>query len=107
MNRIPRRNLNLSFPSPQDCRCLTARPTPDPPAVTANGLTAVGLRRTRSLQDPGKGFFTVRSSGLGMARIQLFVADFDTCLVWELLLPPSNAKTAPNVSSLMGSRWRQ
>ena len=32
---------------------------------------------------------------------------FDTCLVWELLLLPSNAQTAPNLPSLKGNRWPQ
>ena len=32
----------------------------------------------------------------GTNSLQLFVVDFDTCLVWELLLLPSNALTAPN-----------
>ena len=35
--------------------------------------------------------------------LQLFVLEFDTCLVWELLLLPPNALTAP---SLRGTRWR-
>ena len=36
--------------------------------------------------------------------LQLFVVEFDTCLVWELLLLPSNAQTAPNLPSLKGAR---
>ena len=36
----------------------------------------------------------------------LFVVDFDTRLVWELLLLPSNAQNAPNLPSLKGNRWR-
>ena len=35
--------------------------------------------------------------------LQLFVVEFDTCLVWELLLLPSNAQIAPNLSSLKGN----
>ena len=37
--------------------------------------------------------------------LQLFVVEFDTCLVWELLLLPSNAQTVPNLPSLKGNRW--
>ena len=32
----------------------------------------------------------------GTNSLQLFVVEFDTYLVWELLLLPSNAQTAPN-----------
>ena len=32
--------------------------------------------------------------------LQLFVVEFDPCLVWELLLLPSNAQTAPNSPTL-------
>ena len=35
-----------------------------------------------------------------MHSLLLFVVDFDTCLVWELLLLPSNAQSAPNFPSL-------
>ena len=36
----------------------------------------------------------------GTHSVQLFVVEFDTCLVWELLLLPSNAQTAPDLPSL-------
>ena len=44
----------------------------------------------------------------GMARIHFscLLADFDTCLVRELLLLPSNAQIAPSLPSLKGNRWR-
>ena len=32
--------------------------------------------------------------------LQLFVVVFNICLVWELLLLPSDAQAAPNLSSL-------
>ena len=32
--------------------------------------------------------------------------EFNTCLVLELLLLPSNAQTAPNLLSLKGNRWQ-
>ena len=35
--------------------------------------------------------------------LQLFVVEFDTCLVWELLLLPSNGQTALNMPSLKGT----
>ena len=37
---------------------------------------------------------------------QQFVVEFDTCLVWELLLLPSNAQTALNFPSLKGARYQ-
>ena len=43
---------------------------------------------------------------LSTNSLQLFFVEFDTCLVWELLLLPSNAPTAPNLPSLKGARWR-
>ena len=42
----------------------------------------------------------------GMHSLQLFVVEFDTCLVWEFLLLPFDAQTAPNLPSLKGARWR-
>ena len=38
--------------------------------------------------------------------LQLLVVEFDTCLVWELLLLPSYAQTALNLPTLKGARWR-
>ena len=32
--------------------------------------------------------------------LTLFLVEFDTCLVWELMLLPSNAQTAPNLLPL-------
>ena len=42
----------------------------------------------------------------GMNSLQLFVVDFDEYLVWEMLVLPSNAQSAPNLPSLKGNRWR-
>ena len=49
--------------------------------------------------------YSVNKSKLVNQRhsLQLFVVEFDTCLVWELLLLPSNAQIAPNLSSLKGN----
>ena len=37
----------------------------------------------------------------GTSSLQLFVVEFDTCLVWELLLLTSKTQTASNFPSLM------
>ena len=44
--------------------------------------------------------FLVRYSVNERHSLQLFVVEFDTCLVWELLLLPSHVQTAPNLPSL-------
>ena len=48
---------------------------------------------------------TVTADYCGTNSLQLFVVEFDTCLVWELLSLPSNAQTAPDLPSLKGNRW--
>ena len=49
-------------------------------------------------------FRSNREINNGTNSLQLFVVDFDTCLVWSFLLLPPHAQTAPNLPSLKGNR---
>ena len=55
------------------------------------------------LPRPSTSFPVHRVAQNGMNSLQLFVVDFDTCIVWELLLLSSNTPNLP--SSLKGNRW--
>ena len=53
--------------------------------------------------DPDSIETAISISGNQRYSLQLFAVEFDTCLVWELLLLPSNAQTAPNSPFLKGA----
>ena len=42
----------------------------------------------------------------GTNSLQLFIVEFYTCIVLELLLLPSNSQTGTNLPSFKGNKWR-
>ena len=69
--------------------------------VIGSKCGSMGFRKALQLNH----FWKNLENGMGRCSLQI-LAEFDTCLVWELLLLPSNALTVTNLPSLKGTRRR-